>query len=89
MTILSCSKKSERYVLRMCSHGSECRSRDSRREISGYPRIWRPGSDLVVKILKIQKIIDFQSALFGLKIGLDELCMSISHGAASFAMGII
>ena len=37
---------------------------------------------------KIEKIFDFQNALFALKIGLDGLCMSISHGAESFAMGV-
>ena len=36
---------------------------------------------------KIEKIIDFQSASFGMKIGLDGLGMCISHGAGSFAMG--
>ena len=33
-------------------------------------------------------MIDFQSALFGMEIGLDGLWMCISHGAASFAMGV-
>ena len=37
---------------------------------------------------KSKKIIDFQSALFATEITLDRLCMSISHGAASFAMGV-
>ena len=38
---------------------------------------------------KIEKTIHFQNDLFALKIGLDRLCMSTSHRAASFAMEII
>ena len=49
-----------------------------------------PGSRFGVEnFRKIEKMTDFQSALFGMKIGLDRLCMSTSHGAASFAMKII
>ena len=48
-----------------------------------------PGSRSGVEIFrKIEKIIEFQSALFGMKIELGGLWMCISHGAASFAMKI-
>ena len=46
----------------------------------------RPG---VENFRKIEKIFDFQSALFGLKIELDRLWVCISHGAGSCALEII
>ena len=49
-----------------------------------------PGSRFGVEnFRKIEKMTDFQSALFGTKIGLDGFWMCISHCAASFAMVII
>ncbi len=40
----------------MCSHGSECCCRDSSREVSGYPRIWRPASRGPKNVPKLRKI---------------------------------
>ena len=60
-----------------------------RSEVGRVTRGADPESKLLANFSKIEKMTDFQSALFGLKIELDGLWVCTSHGAASFGMKII